>query len=109
MTIGLALSEADGATGLVLLQATPDEYEELQGSVLIPAIDAFAPLEPEPTADAATVGYTSEDVVFPGGSEGVELAATLTLPDSEGPHPVALLVSGSGGQDRDESLPIERG
>jgi pimeloyl-ACP methyl ester carboxylesterase len=106
VTIGLALAEQDGATGLVLLQSTPDEYDDLHLPVLIAAIESFAPLVPEPTADATLAGYSSEDVVFPGGSEGVELAATLTLPDSPGPHPVAVLVSGSGGQDRDESLPV---
>ena len=35
---------------------------------------------------------------------GVRLAGTLTLPQGEGPHPAVLLVSGSGPQDRDETL-----
>jgi pimeloyl-ACP methyl ester carboxylesterase len=35
---------------------------------------------------------------------GVRLAGTLTLPQGPGPHPAVLLVSGSGPQDRDESL-----
>ena len=34
----------------------------------------------------------------------VRLAATLTMPRSEGPHPAVVLISGSGPQDRDESL-----
>ena len=34
----------------------------------------------------------------------VTLAGTLTLPEGDGPHPAALLISGSGPQDRDESL-----
>lgn len=106
LTIGLALAEQDGATGLVLLQSTPDEYDDLHVPVLLAAIEAYAPLTPEPTADPAAAGYSSEEVAFPGGSEGVELAATLTLPESPGPHPVAVLVSGSGGQDRDGSLPF---
>lgn len=36
--------------------------------------------------------------------EGVRLAGTLTLPQGAGPHPAVLLVSGSGPQDRDETL-----
>jgi hypothetical protein len=40
--------------------------------------------------------------------DGFVLAGTLTLPDpaqfGEGPHPVAVLISGSGQQDRDEAL-----
>lgn len=35
---------------------------------------------------------------------GVRLAGTLTLPPGDGPHPAVVLVSGSGPQDRDESL-----
>ena len=34
----------------------------------------------------------------------VELAGTLTRPTGEGPYPAVVLVSGSGPQDRDESL-----
>lgn len=32
------------------------------------------------------------------------LAGTLTLPQGDGPHPVAVMITGSGPQDRDESL-----
>ena len=35
---------------------------------------------------------------------GVRLSGTLTLPDGRGPFPAVVLVSGSGPQDRDESL-----
>ncbi len=35
---------------------------------------------------------------------GVRLAGTLSLPAGPGPHPAALLVSGSGPQDRDQSV-----
>lgn len=35
---------------------------------------------------------------------GVELAGTLTLPEGAGPFPAVVLISGSGPQDRDESL-----
>jgi hypothetical protein len=35
---------------------------------------------------------------------GVTLAGTLTLPRGKGPFPAAVLITGSGGQDRDESL-----
>lgn len=36
--------------------------------------------------------------------EGVTLAGTLTLPNTAGPHPVVVLISGSGPQNRDEEL-----
>lgn len=51
--------------------------------------------------------YTAEDVSFPGGAAGVTLAGTLTLPPpsaGNGPFPAAVLISGSGPNDRDETL-----
>ncbi|MCH2135098.1 MAG: alpha/beta hydrolase [Phycisphaerales bacterium] len=36
--------------------------------------------------------------------EGHTLAGTLTVPHGEGPFPAAVLISGSGAQDRDETL-----
>lgn len=35
---------------------------------------------------------------------GVTLAATLTIPAGDGPHPAVVLISGSGLQDRDETI-----
>lgn len=37
-------------------------------------------------------------------AEGVTLAGTLTLPEREGPFPGVVLISGSGPQDRDETV-----
>ncbi|MAC90604.1 alpha/beta fold hydrolase [Maricaulis sp.] len=37
-------------------------------------------------------------------AEGVTLAGTLTLPAGDGPFPAAILISGSGPQDRDETV-----
>ncbi|MBI4889104.1 MAG: alpha/beta hydrolase [Acidobacteria bacterium] len=48
--------------------------------------------------------YTAADVAFPSKSSGVTLAGTLTMPAGKGPHPALILVTGSGPQDRDESL-----
>ena len=48
--------------------------------------------------------YRVEEVVFQNEKAGLQLAGTLTLPKGEGKHPVAILISGSGPQDRDESL-----
>jgi len=46
--------------------------------------------------------YRSEEVRFENG--GIRLAGTLTIPASAGPHPAILLLSGSGAQDRDETV-----
>ncbi len=47
--------------------------------------------------------YRAEEVRLPGGGAGVTLAATLTLPEGDG-YPAVVLVSGSGPQDRDETI-----
>tara|TARA_R110002049_G_scaffold212324_1_gene383319 strand:+ start:154 stop:1548 length:1395 start_codon:yes stop_codon:yes gene_type:complete len=48
--------------------------------------------------------YYEEDVVFKNTEAKIELAGTLTLPNKNGKFPVAILISGSGPQDRDESF-----
>ena len=48
--------------------------------------------------------YEVEEVVVPNPEAGIELAGTLTLPPADGPVPGVVLVSGSGPQDRDETL-----
>ncbi len=57
------------------------------------------PQEPKPPFP-----YRVEEVTFPNAGEGFELAGTLTMPEKEGRYPVAILVSGSGPQNRDEEL-----
>ncbi|HEX6371177.1 MAG TPA: alpha/beta fold hydrolase [Longimicrobium sp.] len=47
--------------------------------------------------------YREEEVSY-ASAAGVRLAGTLTLPAGEGPHPAVLLVTGSGPQDRDETI-----
>lgn len=46
--------------------------------------------------------YIVENVTFPNGD--ITLAGTLTRPEGSGPFPVVVLVTGSGPQDRDETL-----
>ncbi|PRQ08453.1 alpha/beta hydrolase family protein [Enhygromyxa salina] len=49
--------------------------------------------------------YAIEQLEIPNPeAPGVTLAATLTVPEGEGPHPVAVLITGSGLQDRDETI-----
>jgi fermentation-respiration switch protein FrsA (DUF1100 family) len=55
------------------------------------------PQEPKPPFP-----YQEEEVEFSHGD--ITLAGTLTLPKGEGPFPAAVLVSGSGPQDRNEEI-----
>lgn len=48
--------------------------------------------------------YKEEEITFPNGKTKVSLAGTLTFPPGPGPFPAAILLSGSGPYDRDESL-----
>jgi pimeloyl-ACP methyl ester carboxylesterase len=57
------------------------------------------PQEPKPPFP-----YRIEDVTYRNEPGGVTLAGTLTLPKGDGPFPAALLITGSGGQNRDEEL-----
>jgi uncharacterized protein len=48
--------------------------------------------------------YHDEDVSYENKAQNVTLAATLTIPQGKGPFPGVVLITGSGPQDRDESL-----
>ena len=48
--------------------------------------------------------YKSEDVKYTNKPGGVTLAGTLTIPPGKGPFPAVILISGSGAQDRDETI-----
>lgn len=48
--------------------------------------------------------YIEEELVYENKEVGITLAGTLTLPSGKGPSPVVLLISGSGPQDRNETI-----
>ncbi len=48
--------------------------------------------------------YSTEEVAYDSKAPGVRIAGTLTIPPGPGPFPGVLLITGSGPQDRDESL-----
>ena len=48
--------------------------------------------------------YREEEVSYENKMQNVTLAATFTIPQVTGPFPAVLLITGSGPQDRDESL-----
>lgn len=64
-----------------------------------PAKKLLRPQEPkEPFA------YYVENVTFENKQAGFTLSGTLTLPKKEGKFPVVVLISGSGGQDRNQEI-----
>jgi uncharacterized protein len=48
--------------------------------------------------------YHSDSVEYDNADKTVHLAATLTYPEKGGPFPAAILITGSGTQDRDETI-----
>ncbi len=48
--------------------------------------------------------YDQRDVTYENRGAGIKLAGTLTLPRAPRPCPAVLLITGSGAQDRDETL-----
>ncbi len=95
----LAEDKTSGKTYVVLLQTASDEYDALHKAVFQPILEAMAPYV-EPLAE--NTPYTQEEITFKDGD--VTLAGTLTIPEGDGPHPAVVLVSGSGPQDRDETI-----
>lgn len=63
------------------------------------SIRANRPQEP-----IAPYPYHSEEVTFENPKAGVKLAGTLTLPQTGSNFPVAVLITGSGKQNRDEEI-----
>jgi fermentation-respiration switch protein FrsA (DUF1100 family) len=57
------------------------------------------PQEPKPPFP-----YTEEEVTFHNDKFDFDLAGTLTVPSGKGPFPAAILITGSGAQNRNEEL-----
>lgn len=60
---------------------------------------------PRPQTPKAPFPYRAEEVTFGNpAANGVTLSGTLTAPEGAGPFPAAILITGSGPQDRDETV-----
>ena len=58
----------------------------------------------KPQEPVAPYPYQSEEVIFENTKDGIKLAGTFTFPSKKGKYPSVVLISGSGPQDRDETL-----
>jgi pimeloyl-ACP methyl ester carboxylesterase len=67
-------------------------------------ITSLAEAIKRPQTPQAPFPYGSENVEYNNTGNSVHFGATLTLPESAGPFPVVILISGSGQQDRDETI-----
>ncbi|HEX5706342.1 MAG TPA: alpha/beta fold hydrolase, partial [Pyrinomonadaceae bacterium] len=90
---------ADPATRTPLLLRIPAQNARVVRKGWEWLADALAP-KAATNASAESEHFSSEEVEFRNGD--VTLAATLTVPKKgSAPHPAAVIITGSGGQDRD--------
>jgi len=75
--------------------------DSITGEFLQPPVTASLRLT-RGTAPVVSVPYDNEEVRVPSGT--VTLAGTLSHPRGKGPYPAVVFVSGSGAQNRDESV-----
>jgi hypothetical protein len=101
-TLGLAFEVWTDAARVPLVLSVPAQRVKTvrRGAEALAAV--IAPPAPAPTPSASDP-FTSEEVTFQNGEQ--RLAGTLTIPKSgASPHPAAVLITGSGPQDRDGSV-----
>ncbi len=68
------------------------------------AAAAAPPRTPRPQEPKPPLPYSAEDVTYRNDAAGVRLAGTLTRPLTGGPFPAVVLITGSGAEDRDETV-----
>jgi pimeloyl-ACP methyl ester carboxylesterase len=108
LTLGIAAAHAS-YTGTLNATATEIKGTWTQGQALpldfhksaslLKVTEAKRPQDPTPPYP-----YQSIDLTYTNPVQHDTLAATLTVPQGKGPFPAVLLITGSGPQDRDESL-----
>lgn len=91
-----------------VVSATSIEGNFVQGGLTFPLnleLTTAEEAKPKrPQEPQAPFPYQVEEVSFSNGSAGIKLAGTLTMPNGQAKVPAAILISGSGPQNRDEEL-----
>jgi len=107
----LEIAPPDGATWRATREpgAETASGELTQGAAQVPftmemigadeVVELVRPQTPEPPFP-----YSEREVSYTNPADDTELAGTLTIPDGQGPFAAALLITGSGAQNRDEEL-----
>lgn len=79
--------------------------EWTQGGASLPlSMSRTAPVLNRPQTPKPPFPYREEQLTYRNPASGLMLAGTLTLPEGKGPFPAVILISGSGTQDRDETV-----
>jgi pimeloyl-ACP methyl ester carboxylesterase len=77
-----------------------------QGTASLPLVFKRGEIEKpkRPQTPQKPYPYTEEEVSYKNTKDNVKLAGTLTLPQTGEKHPAVILITGSGSQDRDETI-----
>lgn len=93
--------------GIVDLTKNTFDSEFRQGPgkfpILFQKVDKL-PISDRPQEPKKPYPYKEEQVEYEHKAAGIKIAGTLTYPDSGGPFPGVILLSGSGPQNRDEEI-----
>jgi pimeloyl-ACP methyl ester carboxylesterase len=66
--------------------------------------DAVVTVVMKPQTPKPPFSYTSQDVLYHGINTNLDYGATITYPNDHIKHPLVVLITGSGKQDRDETI-----
>ncbi len=99
---GLSYSGDLAADGRSIVGSTR-QADRTRALVLTHREPAAAGTRVRPQTPVPPFPYAATEVAFDS-APGVKLAGTLTLPPGDGPFPAVIMISGSGPQDRDETL-----
>ncbi len=94
--------EEDGRTANGTLQQSGFTFAVRMERVTEEEARAVGP--PRPQTPKPPFPYEAREVTYQNPVDDTRLAGTLTIPPGSGPHPAVILITGSGAQDRDETL-----
>jgi fermentation-respiration switch protein FrsA (DUF1100 family) len=93
--------------GTVKTDFTEIDGKWTQGGMSLPLLLKHAEKESElrrPQEPRKPYPYKEDEVTYVNKKAGIKLAGTLTYPPTEGPFPAVILITGSGPQDRNETV-----
>jgi pimeloyl-ACP methyl ester carboxylesterase len=72
--------------------------------LIIKHVEKASEIKPKPQTPQPPFNYNSEDVEYNNADSSIHFGATFTYPKTGGPFVTAILITGSGQQDRDETI-----